>query len=45
MNFQSERRLNEAMRWHRCVRPTRQMEIQASHLAKYEHVSTPGRFC
>ena len=40
MSFQSARRLNKAMRRHRWVRPTRQMEIQTSHLAKYEHVST-----
>ncbi len=28
------------MRWHRRLKPTWQMEIQASHLAKYEQVST-----
>ena len=40
MNFQSARRLNEAMRWHRHLKPTQQMKIQASHFAKYEQVST-----
>lgn len=28
------------MRWHRRVKPTWQVEIQASHLTKYERVST-----
>ena len=36
VDFQPARRLNEAMRWYRWVKPTQQMEIQASHLAKCE---------
>jgi len=28
MNFQTAGRLNEAMRWHRRLNPTQQMEIQ-----------------
>ncbi len=28
------------MRWHRRLKLTQQMEIQASHLAKYERYST-----
>ena len=40
MNFQSARRLNEAMRWLRRVKPTLQMEIPASHLGKCKCVST-----
>ena len=56
MDFQTARRLNEAMRWllsqggtrlredslwpDRWVKPTLQMEIRASHLAKYKCVCT-----
>ena len=36
VNFQPARRLNETMRRHRWLKPTQQMEIQASHLAKCE---------
>ena len=43
MNFQSARRRNEAMRWHRRLTTTQQMEIQASHYAKCEWYSTLGR--
>ena len=42
MNFQSARRRREAMRWHRWLTTTWQMEIQTSHLTKCKCVSTLG---